>query len=97
MSTRHLTELKAKALENKAVKHEYEALGYEFELINELIEMRKASGLTQEEIANKMGTSKSNVCRLEKLGTHPKVSTIEKYAKACGFRIGFRFSQVSPI
>jgi transcriptional regulator with XRE-family HTH domain len=90
----NLTELKNKAFENKEVKKEYDELSYEFELVNQLISIRKSSGLTQEEIAHRMGTSKSNVCRLEKLGCHPKVSTIEKYARACGFKIGFNFNHI---
>ena len=89
-----LKELKEKALKNPEVKKEYNKLSYEFELINELISMRQSSGLTQEQIANKMGTSKSNISRLEKLGCHPKISTIEKYARACGFKIGFNFKHI---
>ncbi|MBK2124928.1 helix-turn-helix domain-containing protein [Fangia hongkongensis] len=87
----NLKQLKAKAFENKSVKQEYDHLESEFELINKLINIRKKSGLTQEQIAVKMGTTKSNVCRMEKLGTHPKVSTVDKYAKACGFKLDFQF------
>ena len=90
----NLRQLKEKAFENDEVKQEYNKLAAEFDLINELIHIRKQSGLTQEQIALKMGTTRSNVCRLEKLGTHPKVSTLEKYARACGFKIGFKFSHL---
>ncbi|GGG04046.1 MULTISPECIES: helix-turn-helix domain-containing protein [Cysteiniphilum] len=90
----NLKQLKEQAFKNDNVKHEYNKLGAEFELINELIHLRKKSGLTQEQIALKMGTTRSNVCRLEKLGTHPKVSTLENYARACGFKLGFKFSHL---
>ncbi|MDA0910065.1 MAG: helix-turn-helix transcriptional regulator [Proteobacteria bacterium] len=86
-----LQQLKKTAFENKNVKNEYDKLEYEFTLINELLNMRKTSGLTQEEIAIKMGTKRSNICRLEKLGTKPTLETIEKYAKACGFKMAFNF------
>jgi len=87
-----LQNLKEKAFQNEAVKREYDALAPEFELINELISMRTAAGLTQEEVARRMHTAKSNVCRIEKSGKSPKLETIRRYADACGFevRIGFR-------
>lgn len=86
-----LQRLKQKAFKNENVKNEYDKLEYEFTLMSELLKMRKESGLTQEEIAIKMGTKRSNICRLEKLGTKPTVETIEKYAKACGFKMAFNF------
>nr|WP_119343123.1 helix-turn-helix transcriptional regulator [Facilibium subflavum] len=96
MSTRHLKQLKEKAFENKEVKQEYDQLEAEFSLVNKLINLRKRSGLTQEQIAVKMGTTRGNVCRLEKLGTHPKLNTLEKYARACGFKLDFKFSHLKP-
>ncbi|TNF69696.1 MAG: XRE family transcriptional regulator [Gammaproteobacteria bacterium] len=90
----NLKQLKNKAFKNPEVKEEYEKLSYEFELTNQLLKMRKASGLTQEQIAKKMGTTRSNICRLEKLGTHPRVDTVEKYAKACGYQMHFNFKPV---
>lgn len=93
----NLKQLKDKAFKNPTIKKEYEKLNYEFELTNQLLKMRKASGLTQEEIAKKMGTTRSNICRLEKLGTHPRVDTIEKYANACGFSLHFKFKPTANI
>jgi transcriptional regulator with XRE-family HTH domain len=90
----NLQELKKKALENQEVKNAYDDLDVEFKLINQLIHMRKAAGLTQEEVANRMATKKSNICRLEKFGAQPKISTIQKYAKACGYVFGFDFKHL---
>lgn len=91
----NLQQLKKQAFKNPDVKQEYDNLSYEYELVNSLLKMRQASGLTQEQIAKKMGTTRSNICRLEKLGTHPKVDTIEKYAHACGFKLSFQFNQLA--
>lgn len=82
-----LQQLKQHALQNPDVKREYEALSDEFELTSKLLEMRAAAGLTQEQLAQKMGTRKSNICRLEKGNTNPGWNTLKKYAHACGFTI----------
>lgn len=76
--------LKNKAFKNPKVKAEYDLLESEFALIDALLSMRKKSGLTQEEIAQRMGTQKGNISRLEK-GGNPSWQTIQNYAHACGF------------
>lgn len=90
----NLKNLKKRALQNKDVRSAYDALEDEFELINKLLEMRTAAGLTQEELAQKMGTQKSNISRLEKGNTNPSLKTLRKYAKACGFEITMEFHTV---
>lgn len=82
-----LEKLKAKAFQNEAVRQEYEALSEEFELISSLLKMRASAGLTQEQLAQKMGTKKSNICRLERGNTNPSWATLKKYASACGYDI----------
>lgn len=78
---------KQKALENQEVRQEYEALEEEFSLIDQLITMRTKAGLTQEDVAKKLGTNKSNICRLERGRSNPSWGTLSKYASACGFRV----------
>jgi len=90
-----LKDLKDRAFENADVRAEYDALEDEFALINQLLDMRKASGLTQEQVADKMRTKKSNISRLEKGGSTPKVDTLRKYAKACGFEMQMSFRPVA--
>ena len=58
-------DFKEKALKRSDVKKEYDRLEVEFDLKLKLIKMRKAANLTQEEMANRMNTSKSNISRLE--------------------------------
>lgn len=86
-----LQQLKQRALRNPDVKREYEALAEEFELIDKLLSMRTAAGLTQEELAQRMGTQKSNICRLEKGNANPSWKTLKRYAHACGFEISVDF------
>lgn len=80
-------DFKKKALENPEVRKEYDALQDEFSLIDQLVTMRTSAGLTQEEVANKLGTNKSNISRLEHGKGNPSWSTLNKYAAACGFRV----------
>ena len=83
----NIQNLKGKAFTNPEVKAEYELLESEFKLIDTLRSMRKKSGLTQEEIARRMGTQKGNISRLEKGSSNPSWNTIQNYAHACGFEV----------
>lgn len=87
----NLQQLKARALQNEEVRSEYEALQEEFALISQLLKMRTQAGLTQEEVAKRMGTNKSNISRLEKGNTSPSLKTLQRYAHACGFTITMDF------
>jgi transcriptional regulator with XRE-family HTH domain len=60
-------------------------------LIADLVAARIAAGMTQQEVARKMWTTKSAICRLESgVCTPPNLSTIEKYANAVGARVEVR-------
>lgn len=89
----NLNNLKNRALQNREVKAEYENLSEEFALIDSLISMRKKSGFTQEDVAQKMGTQKSNISRLEKGTGNPSWKTLRNYAHACGFEIFMKFKE----
>ena len=88
-----LKEMRAKALKKPEVKAEYEALASAFEMKRQMIALRKAAGLTQEEMAEKLGTKRSNISRLESLSASnsPSLATIENYARVLGYslRVGF--------
>ena len=84
---------KQKALANNEVKKEYEALSPVYELRKQLIALRTKAGLTQEELAEKLNTKKSNISRLENVNSpySPKLSTIEEYADAVGYKVEINF------
>lgn len=85
-----LQKLKQRALTNPEVRVEYEKLDSEFDLIDKLLSMRTKAGLTQEQLAERMQTQKSNVSRLENGNTNPSWSTLLKYAHACGFELSLK-------
>ena len=82
-------ELKRKALANPETKAEYEAQRPEFELLDKLLEARKRAGLTQGQVAEKMGTKATAITRLESASRlhSPKIETLRKYAEAVGCRL----------
>jgi len=81
-----LTELKKRWLQDEDVHREYEGQSYEFEVAHELIEARVSAGLTQEEVADKMGTTQSVIARIESASHLPSMKSIVRYAMAVGAR-----------
>jgi DNA-binding XRE family transcriptional regulator len=81
----------AKAMKRKGFEEAYAGLADEYCLVRELLSARTRAGLTQEQVAESMGTTKSAVSRLEAVGTHsPSVSTLKKYASAVGCAVEIR-------
>ncbi len=79
-------DVKKRWMEVPEFRHAYEELGPEFDLTRTLIKARLAAGLTQEEVARRMGTSQPVVARLES-GHKPSLKTLERYAAAVGARL----------
>jgi ribosome-binding protein aMBF1 (putative translation factor) len=82
-----LAKLRQKLLTDPEVKAEYERLGPIFAVVGEMIEARQAAGLTQAEIAARMGTSQSVIARLENARHMPTFEMIARYAAAIGRRL----------
>ncbi len=78
---------KNEAFEHQEVRKEHNALKEESSLIDQLLTMRTKAGLTQEDLAKKLGTNKSNISRLERGKSNPSWGTLNKYAAACGFTV----------
>src|SRR5947207_15901557 len=87
-------ELVKKMLKQPAVKAEYDAQAQEFALLDELLRARKRAGLTQAQVAARMGTKTPAIARLEGGGGarrhSPTVATLRKYAEAVGCRLEIR-------
>lgn len=68
----------------------------EYLLVRELLGARVRAGLTQQEVAESMGTTKSAVSRLEAVGKHsPSVTTLKRYARALGCDVEIRLVPAS--
>ena len=84
-----------KMLKNPEVKQEVDRLNKEeFGILDQILAARKAAGLTQAQIAERMGTKAPSVARLESSlasGKHsPSLNTIRKYAQALGKKVELR-------
>jgi DNA-binding XRE family transcriptional regulator len=75
----------AKAMKRPGFAEAYESLALEYALADQMLKARAKAGLTQDAVAEKMGTTKSAVSRLEAAGRHtPSLATLKKYAEAVG-------------
>jgi transcriptional regulator with XRE-family HTH domain len=84
--------VKFRALARGAVRAEFDKLEEEFAFLDEFLKARAAAGMSQAEIADRMGTTQSAVARLESArGKHsPSLATLRKYARALGYRVDLR-------
>jgi len=84
-------ELKNKALSKLSVRKEYERLEPEFTLLGQMLRARNRAGLSQAQIAERMGTKAPAITRLESSlssGRHsPSLATIKKYLEALDYRL----------
>ena len=81
----------ARARTRKGFAEAYDALAPEYEVITQLLKARTRAGLTQDAVAERMGTTKSAVSRLEGSGKHaPSLATLRKYAQAVGCELQVR-------
>jgi len=75
----------AKASKRKGFAEAYASLDLEYQVVSQLLKARTKAGLTQDAVAERMGTTKSAVSRLESAGKHaPSLSTLKRYAEAVG-------------
>jgi DNA-binding XRE family transcriptional regulator len=81
-----LKKLKQEWLTDSKTRAEYQALADEFDMAGELIAARARVGMTQAEVAQRMGTTQSVIARLEGGKRQPSLRTVQRYAKAIGCR-----------
>ena len=72
---------------DKKLKAEYDALAPRYELISRAIEARLKNKMTQEEVAKKMGTTKSSISRFESSDYNPTVDFLIRLSNALGKRL----------
>ena len=84
-------QLVKKMLANPAVKAQYDVQNEEFSLFDALVKARAKAGLTQADVAERMGTQVPAISRLESgartAGHSPSIATLQRYADAVGCRL----------
>ncbi|WP_247216250.1 helix-turn-helix transcriptional regulator [Synechococcus sp. C9] len=90
-------ELKAKLLQNPETQLVYDNLSTEFALLRQMLAAREEAGLSQAEVAKRMGTKAPAVARLEAslmTGKHsPSLATLRRYAEAVGCTLEVKLAQ----
>lgn len=87
-----MDEMEKRLLADPEVRREYDALAPEFEIAAELLRARKRAGMSQAELAARMGTSQSTIARLESGQSLPSTKTLLRFAEATGSKIQLRLS-----
>ena len=90
-----LEQLKTRVLANPEARKEYDAMADEFGMARELIAARARMGLTQADVAQRMGTTQSAIARLESGRTSPTLRTLQRYAHAVGARLRVQIETAS--
>jgi DNA-binding XRE family transcriptional regulator len=87
----HNAAFREQLLANPDVQAAFDAGAIEYAILDEMLSARKEAGLTQAQVAERMGTKAPAVARLESSlasGKHsPSIETLRKYAKALGKRL----------
>ncbi len=85
-------EFLAKAATRKGFVEAYDTLALEYQVAGQMLKARSRAGMTQDAVAERMGTTKSAVSRLESAGKHaPSLATLKRYAQAVGCEIQVKF------
>jgi ribosome-binding protein aMBF1 (putative translation factor) len=86
-----ITELHKRWMKAPKYRKAYEALDDEFAVAKAVIAARNRAGLTQIELARKMGTTQPVVARMEGGRVQPSLQTLQRLAKATGSKLMIRF------
>lgn len=79
--------LKTELLKNEETRKEYERLAPRYAVISTIIGARLKRGMTQKDVADKIGTKQSAIARLEAGNTNPTIGFLEKIASVLGARL----------
>ncbi len=85
-------QFKARALARPDVKKAYDELAEEFAFLDQVLKARAEAGLTQAEVAARVGTTQSAIARLESTESKhsPSIATLQRYADALGYKLEIR-------
>ena len=78
-------------LKDPELKAEYDALEPEFAIIQAMIDARKASGITQQELAKRTGIAQADISKLENGNGNPSIKTLQRLAAGMDMRVRIEF------
>lgn len=86
------SDLKRAALRDTALRREYEAVRPKYDVIRAILNARLQNGLTQAELARRVGTTQSAIARFESGAGNPTLDFLSKVSAAVGARLNVRVS-----
>lgn len=91
------TELKARLLTKPKTRSIYEDLADEFDLLRQVLAVRRGARLTQTQVAERMEMKPAAIARLESAlvtgKPSPSLATLRRYAKVLGYKLEIRLTQ----
>ena len=76
-------------------KKEYDALDVEYAIKQAMIDARKASGLTQKELADRTGIAQGDISKLENGTANPSIKTLKRLAAGMGMKVKVEFVEAN--
>lgn len=85
-------DVKKLIFQDPEVKSEYDNLDVLYNIKRQIIKLREEQGISQKELAKKIGTKQSAISRLENDDYNPSVELLDKVAHALGKKLDIRFN-----
>jgi DNA-binding XRE family transcriptional regulator len=89
-------DLKEQMLADPRVAAKYDRLGPVYELVGAMVDARHAAGLTQGQVAERIGTTQSAIARLENARHPPSLDLVTRYATAVGRKVDIQLTTAKP-
>lgn len=86
-------DLEKELLSDPKVKKEYDRLAPRYAVISALIDARIKKGMTQTDLAEKLGTKQSAIARLEGGNINPSLEFLQKIARVMGYKLTISLSK----
>lgn len=86
-----LSEALKEQMKDETFKKEYEALEPEYEIINSLIDARKACNITQKQLSENTGIAQSDISKIENGSGNPTLKILQRLAEGLGMNLKVEF------
>ena len=86
-------EYKEKALQDPAVRAEYDALEAEYNIIQAMIDARNSQHMTQKELAERTGITQADISRIENGTRNPSLAMMKRIAQGLGMQLKLEMIQ----
>jgi len=92
---RTLKDALKKRMNEPGFKAEYEALESEFTIIQAIIDARKASGFTQQQLSKRTGIAQGDISKIEKGEANPSLKTLKRLASGMDMKLHLQFEPLN--